>query len=281
MGRPNFDHTIYLSEKRDRVRGRLNSAGTTTTPRSRLNFIEGTGIDITIADDATNDEIDITIATTGGDDDDAPEIIRAWDYVGSAAADYPTTGFALARVPLGMQSAVATGSSAFVNGQLHVWGFIVGRTGAIDKIEWEVTGSGGTTARAYLAIYENASRTRLYPDALIVSSGEQDVSGTAKLISATVSATLERGHLYWAAYHTNSATPVVKTITQSSQFSFCDTNAAAAAGSRMQLFNAFTFNKAYAATAADPFHAAGSGTAGASAVAHQGISPFICIHYST
>jgi hypothetical protein len=44
---------------------RKNSAGADFT-RNRLNLIEGTNVTITITDDATDDEIDITIDSTGG-----------------------------------------------------------------------------------------------------------------------------------------------------------------------------------------------------------------------
>jgi hypothetical protein len=47
-----------------RVGVRLNSAGSTFS-RRRINFIEGTGIDLTVADDSGNEEVDVTIAATG------------------------------------------------------------------------------------------------------------------------------------------------------------------------------------------------------------------------
>ena len=47
------------------VAARLNSTGGDVGTRRRLNFIEGTGIDITITDDAGDDELDITITNTG------------------------------------------------------------------------------------------------------------------------------------------------------------------------------------------------------------------------
>lgn len=44
---------------------RKNSAGSDFT-RKRLNFIEGSNVTLTVADDATDNEVDITIASTGG-----------------------------------------------------------------------------------------------------------------------------------------------------------------------------------------------------------------------
>lgn len=46
-----------------RVGARLNSGGS-EYQRQRINFIEGSGIDITVADDSVNEEIDVTIAKT-------------------------------------------------------------------------------------------------------------------------------------------------------------------------------------------------------------------------
>lgn len=42
------------------------NSGTTDYERTRLNFIEGANVTLTVSDDATNDEIDITIASSGG-----------------------------------------------------------------------------------------------------------------------------------------------------------------------------------------------------------------------
>lgn len=46
------------------IRVRKNT-GTTTYERTRLNFIEGSNVTLTVTDDAVDDEIDITIAATG------------------------------------------------------------------------------------------------------------------------------------------------------------------------------------------------------------------------
>lgn len=48
-----------------RVGVRKNSAGSTYT-RRRLNLIEGSNVTITVADDSTDEEVDITIASSGG-----------------------------------------------------------------------------------------------------------------------------------------------------------------------------------------------------------------------
>jgi hypothetical protein len=45
---------------------RKNSTGSDFGPERRLNLIEGSGITLTVADDPTDNEIDVTIASTGG-----------------------------------------------------------------------------------------------------------------------------------------------------------------------------------------------------------------------
>lgn len=42
------------------------NTGTTTYERTRLNFIEGSNVTLTVTDDAASDEVDITIAASGG-----------------------------------------------------------------------------------------------------------------------------------------------------------------------------------------------------------------------
>lgn len=45
---------------------RKNSSGLGVGPRPRLNFIEGTGVTLTVADDVTDEEVDVTIASSAG-----------------------------------------------------------------------------------------------------------------------------------------------------------------------------------------------------------------------
>ena len=44
----------------------VKKAGTIIGTRRKLNFIEGTNVTLTITDDAANDEVDITITSSGG-----------------------------------------------------------------------------------------------------------------------------------------------------------------------------------------------------------------------
>lgn len=56
-------YAVLVTDYRHKVR--KNSGGSDFI-RRRYNFIEGSGITITIADDSTNDEVDITLASSGG-----------------------------------------------------------------------------------------------------------------------------------------------------------------------------------------------------------------------
>lgn len=47
------------------------NTGADVGTRSRLNFIEGSNVTLTVTDDAGNDEVDITVTSTGGTDNDA------------------------------------------------------------------------------------------------------------------------------------------------------------------------------------------------------------------
>jgi hypothetical protein len=59
-----FDETVTLGNN---ARTAVNkNSGATVGTRRRLNFIEGTNVTLTVADDAGNEEVDITIAASGG-----------------------------------------------------------------------------------------------------------------------------------------------------------------------------------------------------------------------
>lgn len=62
----NSSGTDYDLTQTAQVAVRKNSTGGDTGVRRRINFIEGANITLTIADDAGDDEIDVTIAASGG-----------------------------------------------------------------------------------------------------------------------------------------------------------------------------------------------------------------------
>lgn len=78
-----------------RMRALKNSAGT-VFDRGRLNLIEGSGITLTVADDPTNDEIDVTVASSGSghvirDDNSNMTQRAALNFVSSTTIDAACT----------------------------------------------------------------------------------------------------------------------------------------------------------------------------------------------
>lgn len=127
---------------------RKNSTGTNFA-RNRLNFIEGTGVTITMADDSSNNEVDITIAATGGSggggnatspkarfEDDCFYIATTTRYggnttqwqSGSGAGISSGGGTATGNHPGLMQvscSTVSTGAAALAGGEYYLGGALV------------------------------------------------------------------------------------------------------------------------------------------------------------
>jgi len=60
------DALAGLVDANARLAVRKNSGGADIGPRRRLNLIEGANVTLTIADDAPNEEVDVTIAASGG-----------------------------------------------------------------------------------------------------------------------------------------------------------------------------------------------------------------------
>jgi len=84
---------------------RIEKAGTVVGTRGGINLIEGTGVTLTVADDAANDEVDVTVATTGGGGGSAPD--WAGDPTDSTdAADIAWDG----TVSAGLTTVTVTGS---------------------------------------------------------------------------------------------------------------------------------------------------------------------------
>lgn len=71
------------------TRVRKNSTGSTYGPRNRLNLIEGSNVTLTVADDGTDDEIDVTIAASGGSS--TPNKLARYHAGGSQLVSNSTT----------------------------------------------------------------------------------------------------------------------------------------------------------------------------------------------
>jgi len=102
--------------------------------------------------------------------------------------------------PLGAYScATFSGLSWGAGGKLIAIPFTSGAGNVIDYLGIECTVA-NAGAKARCGIYDSVSETNLYPNNLIVDSGEFDMS-TLGVKSASVSVTLKPNKLYWAAFN--------------------------------------------------------------------------------
>jgi hypothetical protein len=74
LGDVGFDQAIALGNNA-RVAVSKNSGAVVGT-RREINFIEGSGVTLTVADDAGNEEVDVTIAAAGGSEAAANTVLR-------------------------------------------------------------------------------------------------------------------------------------------------------------------------------------------------------------
>ncbi len=89
---PNAHASTHEAAGADPIGGIINSnarvavnknSGATVGTRRRINFIEGTNVTLTVADDAGNEEVDVTVAAAGGGSD--------WDVVLTKPSDETVT----------------------------------------------------------------------------------------------------------------------------------------------------------------------------------------------
>ncbi len=102
---------------------------------------------------------------------------------------------------------VGTLGSTYVGGDLiSALPYFTGRGGTLDRIACNVTSAGDGTSKIRLGIYGITSDTNLYPNALLVDSGELD-SSTTGVKSATINLSLPKNSMVWLAVHAKVSTP--------------------------------------------------------------------------
>lgn len=90
----------------------------------------------------------------------------------------------------GSDSATLTASN------IHAYPFFNGHAVSVDRLGIYALAAGGGTDKVRLGIYTNTSAENLYPNALVVDSGEITITTTG-MLTATVSVSLSANTLYW------------------------------------------------------------------------------------
>lgn len=87
---------------------------------------------------------------------------------------------------------------------IHCVSFIVPNTITLDEIAVWLQTNGAAGKKCRLAIYDSPSQTDIFPDQLIVDSGEIAIdSGAAGYKTASINVTLTGGKNYWLCYVSN------------------------------------------------------------------------------
>lgn len=106
--------TVSLDVKpnttQQKVAVRKNSSGSAVGTRQRINLIEGSNVTLTIADDSTNDEVDVTIASSGGSTIAVKEantnVVAAASAIDFTGADFNVTDGGSGRAVIALAGAL-------------------------------------------------------------------------------------------------------------------------------------------------------------------------------
>lgn len=204
----------------------VEKAGSLVGTRRRINFIDGTNVTITVADDPANEEVDVTIAASGGGGSVATDTIfdaKGDLPVGTGAdtaakltvgpdASVPiansnaTTGLRYGSLIPGsylastlmapnMQKANTTTAAPPAAGRMGAVFIVVPRRLTIDRVEINcTTAQAGETLR--LGIYDNVGGV---PTNLVADWGTVDVSTTGGKSITGLTTVVDPG-IYWIAY---------------------------------------------------------------------------------
>lgn len=112
--------------------------------------------------------------------------------------------------PLGVYGSAAFGGLGFTTGNLRAVPFTSGAGNIMDIIAVDCTAT-GVNAKARCGIYDSTSGKNLYPNNLIVDSGEFDMS-TLGVKSASISTKLKPNQLYWAVLLNGTASSSIRAI---------------------------------------------------------------------
>ena len=125
---------------------------------------------------------------------------------------------------LGLKTQLTTSTMASTSGNFTAFPFTVPFDMTIDTLRWEVS-TASATAGFCFGIYSNESDTVLYPSARLTAAVVYDTASVGvKVKYAGSDITLYAGQIYWLAYASNSATPVVRGYAVSSMENFLGAN---------------------------------------------------------
>lgn len=141
---------------------------------------------------------------------------------------------------------------ALVTDTLRAYPFIVRKSFAIDRIQYEVTTA--VAGNGICGIYNSKTDGTLYPDALLVAGTSQSI-GTTGIKTDTISATLLADTLYWLAITSSSAATLRSVGTNTAIPTVLGNNGTAAA---TQWNTGWTVARTYDATMPATFTAAGT-----------------------
>jgi hypothetical protein len=176
-----------LTRLRASLAFRKNSAGSVFV-RRRLNLIEGSNVTLTVADDPTNDEVDVTIAASGGggghtiQEDGTPLTARsnlnfddgiiATDDAGNDATNV-NLDYANAVASLNTDGSSVIGSSAQVSPEDHVHA-IPATLDTNARVGVRKNSAGGTSLRRRLNLIEGSNITLTISD----DAGDEEIDIT-------------------------------------------------------------------------------------------------------
>ena len=122
--------------------------------------------------------------------------------------------------PILAMTKVVNSTASISSSSRFAWPFIWAHSRTIDRFGIHGVLQAGGLAR--IGIYTNLSDTTLYPDALVVDSGDIDCSIASGNRKATVSVTLSANTVYWLVFRTNSLMTFGTYTASSSTNAFAD-----------------------------------------------------------
>lgn len=167
-----------------------------TGTRRRINFIPGTGINISATDNPTNEEVQVTIASSGGSGLNYSNYYILNPIVANTYyIPYAVAGVALTTLTL-------------TGGNVYYIPFILRRSYIVTALGINVTTARAGTA--YIGIYTHNPTTHR-PNSLIYASSALDTGTTGAKTVTGLNIQLSAGEVYWVALY-NSGGPTVRAV---------------------------------------------------------------------